>query len=174
MGFVAWGFCEVKGQPEGQASPALHQTCSRSVPPVHQVVLGPQGCSSCSLFSGLHLSGKASWSWTFQSCPLGATSSPAVAGAGRGDGTTMDTAIFFHFRLTPGLWVVSVAISLQGQEMQWLPGKPRPGVRKSSIPACPSRSHRKLGVRDITWCWKRGQLSARAQGLLFCQRERRW
>lgn len=59
-----------------------------------------------------------------QSCPLGVTSGLATAGAERG-GTTIDTAVSSRLRLTQVSRIVPVAISLQGQGIQWLLWKPR-------------------------------------------------
>lgn len=86
VGFVAWGFCEIGRQREDQtlAPQTLHPPCR----PVHQVFEGLglsflQDVLRPTLMPGL-------LELSTQSCPRGATSGLAGAGAGRGD-TTTDT-----------------------------------------------------------------------------------
>lgn len=101
VGFAAWGFCEIRRQWEDQI--LAPETLYPSYPPIHQVLEGLglsflQDVLRPTLVPGL-------LELFTQSCPLGATSGLAGAGAGRGE-TTMDTAISSCLRLTPGVWAV--------------------------------------------------------------------
>lgn len=80
-----------------------------------------------------------------QSCPLGATSGLAAAGAERG-GTTMDTAISSRLRLTQVSGFSPWLIPFKVRECRGYHGNQGPGGNRSSIPACPSSSHSELGV----------------------------
>lgn len=106
MRFVAWGFCEVRRQGERQALALQNlQLPCPSRPPGGAGTSGQDALRPTLMQCLLKLS--------TQSCPPGATSGLAVDGAGRGDGAMMDAAISFRFRLTPGLCVVTVAVSFR-------------------------------------------------------------
>lgn len=80
-----------------------------------------------------------------QSCPLGATSGLATAGAERG-GTTMDTAVSFRLRLTQVSGLSQWLFPFNVRKYSGYHGNQGPAGNKSSIPACPSSSYRELGV----------------------------